>query len=828
MTDDPTKSLRSDTITVTGTSEPDFTYPSLPLDLSLESLLAHSQPPASSLKMTKSETDTASLAESWASLAETDTSHEDDIHSEHTDVGSLLDVHSSDDVHSVVDAEGHDDDGEPRHHSDTDDQESDISNSQQSLPFTPWDRSGFGVQQAPPDLSTSLPNAQLSDLHSTGPSRYNFRSPFNEHQRRDLSLRIHGTVNAEYTDGYTAMELSPRGLDLNTLDYFKVILLGTSIEQFRPEIQRKLGDVLVSQGGSSQFSSRGSVTRYHLVPNTFGPGAEPDFADLVAIDKQIDFDCYDQVEGSNLPFENDKTNLCLKNRSTSSELVSLFNGHDFVVNQPRWIAPDLAIVCLELDHTGKLDSSSLQMLKFTERHQIPRIVIRMDRGWTGDYGHIEHEGALFQSIQRISDEPLQDLRTALDFPVDMAAFLNLESPLLNKHIAYIVSHVGEDIRKTSPELPDYLDGNLGGKASKLPGGSRIALFSTRHFIPISLLTLTIFTTSLIGLLLSLLLPSPITSLSATSAMTDQYPLNLSTTSISSTSATLQAAPTSILGNTPQSLAALAKDDEAWQQQLESASVSRNEVTRDADSHFQVGIASASQLMVKLPKVASTSKKRSVLDVTLKRGEFTLPIILQELFDGVYSVTLEPRDSHGDIEVKLTMSNPTLTEMLTLSFGEPPFGKYDRLKTALKVIKSRAENRVACLTKQLTAAREGVPAHRFLNDVSVVSMTMKTYLRKIRATVPAADLPHDSMQLGVRSWVVDRLRIACTGLRNEVTAARSATLSRLLDVKEFALTHQMQTKVVVNGLACAQDRAQQVVSKAANRLRGLGLSRKTRG
>ncbi|KAK5060079.1 hypothetical protein LTR84_009963 [Exophiala bonariae] len=811
MTDEPTKSLRRGAITLTtASSEPDFTYPSLPLDLSLDSLLAHSQTPHSSFpKMTKSETDTASLAESWASLAETDISHEDDIHSEHTDVGSLLDVHSSEDVHSVIDAEIHDYAPDPDDHSETDDQESDISHSQKSLPFSPWDRSGFDAQQARSDLSTSLSNAQPSEHHPTTPPRYKVRSSFNEHQLRDLSLRIHGTVNADYSDGYTHMGLSSRGLDLNTLDYFKVILLGTSIEQFRPEIQRKLGDVLVSQGGSSQFSSRGSVTRYHLVPNTFGPGAEPDFADLVAIDKQIDFDCYDQVKGSNLPFENDKTNLCLKNRSTSSELVSFFNGRDFVVSQPRWIAPDLAIVCLELDHTGKLDSSSLQMLKFTERHQIPRIVIRMDRGWTGEYGHFEQEGALRQSLHKMSDKPFQNLQFSLNFPVDMAAFLNLESPLLNKHIAYIVSCADEDVRKDSPETTGYLDGIVEGKISKLPGGNITALFSTRHFVPIRLLALTIVATSVVGLLLSVLLPSPSSSLLARSALHNQFAQDISTTLISSSSATLQAAQTPLLGNTPLSLAALAKDDEAWQQQLESASVSRNEVTKDADNHFQVGIASANQLMVKLPKVATSSRKRSVLDVSLKREEISLPIILQELFDGVYSVTLEPRDSYGDIEVRLTMSNPQLTEMLTLSFGEPSFGRYERLKTVLKAVKSRVQNRATSLAKQATAARENIPSHRFLSEVGVAGMTVKAYFRKMWATIPGADLPYDL------------LKTAGDHLGNGLTAVRSVAA-----LKGSEFSQQMHTRVVVDGLACAQNRAQQVVAKAANRLKGMVLSRQT--
>lgn len=839
MTDDPTKRPRKETNTLNSVSlGPDFTYPSLPLDLSLDSLLAHSPNLASSssLTMTKSETDTASLAESWTSLAETDISHEDDVHSEHTDVGSLLDVHSSDDIHSVIDAECHDRDPDPGHNSDTDEHGSDISNSEPPLPFSPWDRSGLHAAQSFSDLGNSFTEAQPSDSRSTVPMHYSVENSFNEQENRELRRHLPG----RHYSGFTRMGLSTQGVDLNTLDYFKVILLGASIEQFRPEIQRKLGDVLVSQGGSSQFSSRGSVTRFHLVPNTFGPGAEPDFADLVAIDKQIDFDCYDQVEEKHLPHS--RTSLCLKNRSTASELVSLWNGREFVVSQPRWISPDLAIVCVELDNAGKLDSSSHQMINFTERHQIPRIVIRMDRGWAGDYGDILQDGALLQSIQKRSDQPPLGLQSTLEFPVDIAAFLNLESTLLNKHIAFVVSRVDDESPDISPGLTPYPDELREWMVSKLPKNV-VALSSTRHFVPVSIFSLTIITTSMIGLLLSFLLSSPMYHLSMPSTTTDQLLQNLSATAASSIPATLQVAQPSILSTALQSLAALARDDEAWQQQLESASVSRNEAMRDSDAHFQVGIASASQLMVKLPKAATTSRKRSVLDVSLKRGDAILPMILQELFDGVYSVTLEPHDSYGDVEVKLSMSNPQVTEVLTLSFGERSLGKLDRVKTAFDEVKSRARRTLACLTGQLAEARDDVPMHRLFHNLSVIGMTMKAHLRKVRVTLPAADMPHDGMELGVRSWVVDRLKMTGAEIRqvswygllrgqqllkaplNGFNAVRSATLGRLEDLKGSGITQQMRTKVVVNGLACAQDRAQQVVSRAANGLRGLRVNRK---
>lgn len=848
MTDEPVKGNRTETITLDRFSpEPDFNYPSLPLDLSLDSLLAHSSAPApsSSRTMTQSETDTSSLAESWASLAGTEYSHEDDVHSEHTDVGSLLDVHSADDVHSVIDAESHDHDHDQDHNpdqgSDEDDHGADVASPHLSLPFNPWDRSGLHIEQSPSGLGTTFDEVESPDSHPILSMHYTAETPFNEHENRALRRHLPDGINAELCFGVTRMGLSAQGLDLNTLDYFKVILLGTSIEQFRPEIQRKLGDVLVSQGGSSQYSSRGSVTRFHLVPNTFGPGAEPDFADLVAIDKQIDFDCYDQVDEKSLTHS--RTSLCLKNRSTSSEFVSLWNGRDFVVDHPRWIPPDLAIVCVELDSTGKLDHSSRNMIKFTERHQIPRIVIRMDRGWAGDYTDIQEEGALLQFIDTRSDQPLPDLHSLPKFPVDIAAFLNLESALLNKHIAFIVSRTNEASSRTAAGLSQYPDETTEEKATQ-PSNKIAAFLSGRHLLPITIFTLTIFLTSVVGLLFSLFLSSPTHPPSGFSAMTTPIPENLPTTVISSTPSTFQVTQTSFPSTAQQSLAALAKDEESWQQQLASASVSRTEMTRDSDTHFQVGIASASQLMVKLPKIATTSRKRSVLGVSLKRGEENLPVILQELFEGVFSVTLEPRDSYGDIEVNLTMSNPQITETLTLSFGDQSFRSHGKLKAVFNAVSSCAQESFARLTRQLTDGGEDIPAHKLVNDLNIVSMTVKAQLRKVRMTLSAAGFPHGDAQLGIRSLVANQLKIAGAGMRqvsrngllhgqrllkeplNRLATTRSSVLDRFQGISGSEIKQQIHTTVVVNGLASAQERAQDVVSRAANRLRWLRASRRT--
>lgn len=840
MTDEPAKGNRTETTTpIDFSSSPYFTYPSLPLDLSLDSLLAHSSTPSSSSVpiMTKSETDTSSLAESWASLTGTEFSHEDDIHSEHTDVGSLLDVHSSDDVHSVIDAEHQD----PDESSDEDGQGADAATSQQSLPFSQWDRPGLHIENSASNLRASFTEAEQSDSHATLPEYYHAENPFNEHENRALRRHLQGTVDAEQCFGATRMGLLAQGVNLNTLDYFKVVLLGRSIEQFRPEIQRKLGDVLVSQGGSSQCSSRGSVTRFHLVPNTFGPGAEPDFADLVAIDKQIDFDCYDQVD--EIGSSHSRTNLRLRNRSTSSEFVSIWNGRNFVVNHSRWISPDLAIICVELDSIGELDRCSHNMIRFTERHQIPRIVIRMDRGWAGNYGGIQEEGDLLQTIDTGSEQLPPDLQGAPKFPVDIAGFLNLDSALLNKHIAFIISRADEASSRAPPGITLYPNEPTEKKSNQPLG--RITFFLPARYSPLIIIfTTTIILTSMVGLLFSILLSLPAGSTSGLSTTTTQIAHSFPTVAISSTPTTLQTMQTSFPSASQQSLTALAQDDDAWQQQLASASVSRNEMTRDTDAHFQVGIASTSQLMVKLPKIATTIRKRSVLDVNLKRGEEILPVRMQELFDGVFSVTLEPRDSYGDIEVKLTMSNPPITETLTLSFGDQAVPSYDKLKTALNVVNGYAQEIIARLTRQVTEAREDIPAHKFVNDISTIGMTLKARLRKIRATVSAADLPHGNMQLGFRSWVVNHLKVAGAEVlqasRNRLvqgqrllkeplarfTVTRPTVLDLFQHVSAAEIKQQIHTTVVVDGLASAQGRAQYVVSRAASRLRRLKESLQT--
>jgi hypothetical protein len=777
----------------------DLDYPQIPLDLSLESLLAHSQPsPPSSQIMPASEANSSSLGDSWASLTDVESTNDDDLRSEHTDVGSLLDVHSSDDVQSVRE------DLDPSEGESTDEEDAGDT-STVDLGCTSVLRSS-AQRDAVVDLQhvhASQTSQDEKSTKATGQSPVYLHTttrPLTQDEAHKVSQRLGGERRSAGYISVMNMTLLEDGLDVNTFDYFKVVLLGKHVDQFRPEIQRKLGDALVSRRVTTD-ARRTSTSRFHLVPNSFGPGAEPDFADLVAIDKQIDFDCYDTVEEHGT-LGSDST-LVLKNSQTHSEVVSEWNGHTHLVANSRWTPPDLAVVCVHLDEKQRMDEESHALLKFVARHGIASIVVRMDRHWFGEYSDsIWKADSLYEDIEAANS---YCTRIFAKLPVDLAAFLNLDAAGLNKHIAFITSNNAEALTKEPVAKVSILD----KVHEKQPHALRLVFLHN-----LALIKNMLFVLWIIGVYIFLgahLWPVVYDTLSSTPSHTDKVAAADPGGQPQTWTSEIQSTLSSMSPET--TVRAL----QVGQQNLAVASVSVMPSKAEDAIHFQVGVAGDHQLVVRLLKVATNRKKQSPLTVGLKRKNRPISVAVHELFAGVYSIELQPRDAWGDVQVHLSMSDPDLSESLTVSFGDRSFIGHLQLKGTIDMFEKQFYDTMAALSKQPETLVQGIAQNmrsieeeiKVIVDASI--SPLKTHVgRRIHA------LQAEIYELAEAGTL--RSKEALKQFPNRVLHAHLAVCDLFAALDTAALKPQLDKTMVVEKLATAQERAQQIVANVKGQLR----------
>ena len=643
------QSIRSDLEQATTPAAPeprfDLEYPEIPLHLSLESLLAHSSSSSSCSTvsvMPPPEAGQRSLDDSWASLVGDESFSEDDIQSEHTDVGSLLDVHSSDDVRSTADGNNIND-VDFTDEEDLRDNLTEELGREDILGPQVWTESSSLCSTA--EQSRCLQHNYSPEVGSPSGTKHTIGRQLTEAEAQKLPLLYtKGLESAQYFS-VVQMPTFEDGVDLNTYNYFKVLLLGRHIEQFRPELQRKLGDTLVSQTATSAHPHPTSLTRFHLVPNSFGPGAEPDFADLVAIDKQIDFDCYDMISSTNT--NAGPSELVLSNSLTGTKITSTSNGSEFVVPTPRWTLPDLAIICVHLNEDNVMDEESCNMLAFVERHALPHVLLRMNRGWGGDYTRAALNDSLYETIEIQHNE--LTWKASPKLPVDIAAFLNLEATQLNKHLAFVLPATNA---RSARQLGDSAF-NAKEKAA--------SIFDNIPQLNASLLKNAFMILWVVGVYTFLGYHLwPIWSDPILGANSRDVTGNIGTEP--TMSHTLTQGPC-IVSST------LVKEVQATYPVVDmSAMTVVNNLAKDA-TRFQISVTGDRQLLVKLPKVALDRKKRSQLVVEVRRQNETIAVEIQELLEGVFSVQLQPHDAYGDIAVNLQMRKPQLRETLTISFGD---------------------------------------------------------------------------------------------------------------------------------------------------------------
>jgi len=250
----------------------------------------------------------------------------------------------------------------------------------------------------------------------------------------------------------------------------------------------------------------------------------------------------------------------------------------------------------------------------------------------------------------------------------------------------------------------------------------------------------------------------------------------------------------------------------------------------------VGVASDSQVMVKVPKMAMARKNRSALSVVLKRANHTVPALVQELFDGVFSIQLQPRDAYGDIEVNLTMSQPDLSETLTVSFGDQSMLQYLPVQRALDLIQKQFQV-LAALPSTLQYNGTGAAVQDFAVRVQRLTGEWRESAQDLWSRYPAwaqsTALKSSALQSRI-SQSAQTLYINVLGLVKEGTTHGRNFMGQLSDGSSKARlvvsglfksigmmrnrTLRLDMATAVDTVSSAQERAQQIISHAAAKLR----------
>jgi hypothetical protein len=293
-------------------------------------------------------------------------------------------------------------------------------------------------------------------------------------------------------------------------------------------------------------------------------------------------------------------------------------------------------------------------------------------------------------------------------------------------------------------------------------------------------------------------------------------------------------------------------------------------------HFQVGMIGGNQMLVKLPRTALGCKKRSGLEVVLTRANRPIPAVVEELFDGVFSVQLQPRDTYGDIEVNLIMSKPPLSENLTVSLDKHSKNDYKPLRKALRAVNGTLHDAVDSLwaylprwqsdmplqglpqvvgrLKELKETLEGLltshpmPVRSILNVMSTLQtqastradsvyadvawLTEKGFTQGRRMLKHVTDEIDDTGSAPLKmfksvahadvAWLTEKGfaqgRRMLKHVTGEINDTRAALFKIFKSVVPAELSPEPQPGLLTKKLGAAQGRARQVLSNAAGKLR----------
>ena len=634
-------------------------YPQILLEASFDSLLTHSFP--STPAIPPSNMDPAprtphpppSLSESWASISDAEYSHDEDLQSEVTDAGSLIDVHSANDIQSIT---GEDTPSEDE----SDDEEHEVGH---TIDRQETDMEASVVSKTPAASRLMVTPPKSDELVLVEPE-YNERDHVSVKHTittftAEEASRLHLPDSSQ--EGYVGtlhITLSRSVLRQGSSGTFRLLLLGQEYgDSVRSCLVSKVADALVA---SDSDSSRPSTpSRYHIIPDSFGPGSQPAAAEVIPIDRTLEVESFHSAV---LGGDQIKNNVLMCNDLTMDRLTSTWDEQHgkYVVSKADWQNPNLAIMLINSKDSADAKLSACSMMIFAKRHKIPMIVIRTDNDWNADSAPIIFSGTSAQLC--IEKQPLSRDSVIRQLPLDLNTFLNLNPAQLGRHIAYLLRKPTENIRKQAKaraEETSMLENEdrsekAAGYESTAKDFFRDAMAKLENTgLRQILRTIAIIAGTLFLLEWSMLLKSswnaryPVTApqvIHTPNVTAVSYVAPLSTVTWSASSLKSTSVPLAIGSATPPA------------------------------ATFSVETLGSSHLVVRTPPQKSDKQK---FGITVQRNEKKIAADTRMLFPSVWSVRLEPAQAYGDLKVCFATSKPPSKQCANVTFPEQSFASWMR-------------------------------------------------------------------------------------------------------------------------------------------------------
>ncbi|CAG8240044.1 unnamed protein product [Penicillium salamii] len=738
-------------------------YPTLPpTTASVEEWLSHSRP----TNMTSdrpSDHVPKSLSDSWATLSVSDIHSEDGSHSEQTDVGSLIDQASPDDVASLDERYSGSDASQDEDNQDDDDNDDDDGIGNEEV------QCEESVSQELPALFASRGSA-INDSTTTAKPSFSKASDSIEFVEPEMWPEIE-RVELKHTicilEGTAASELKRR-LPYNPTDSilmatvqqtmtkqsldldkpFRVLYVGHP--GFRNIILDKIGDVLVSSSGAGSEASSAESSRYHVVPTSFGAGAVPTFAELLPIHVQLVVD--ECVEATDDPHADRPNTLSLrfKNRPPCT---SAWNGIDYRVSSTSdWTLPDVAIIFISSSDDETALKTQHLAHTFLERHGIPAMVVSEEPLWNmGEEVVPLNHNSLHTCLE--SRHPLSGETAVLRrYPIDLKTFESITAGQLNRNLASLVGLYPRKTHKVTAHIPKPVQRHLFADLEKYPADWLPPSYATkaRELAP----TLRLATLALISVIavfigytaIKILVVFLAQCIVGTSLSSASLPVasQLPTASLPALDRANQT-PIAILPSSSVRLFQVSSVGSSISADVKLSTISSPQ-TQKKNDEFEFQVIGDYHVVIKPPQKFASSKKTPNFNISVQRQDKALPYELSALFEGVYTLKLNREDAYGLVNLTITpKSRRPVNQTIYLDFGTP-WLKISNWRCAAQEI-------TANIAKDLHTAQTGLTEvyGRFSTDLQVLMGDVVKKAHILRRD--AETLHHES--LSARDVVLSR-------------------------------------------------------------------------
>lgn len=687
------------------------------------------------------------LSESWATLSASDAHSEDGTRSEQTDLASLIDQTSVDEVASLDDQDRYSNSemgGNYEDHvevndganEDEDEDEDDDETDGESDSSDGGDNQGVYLGQESVSESQELPmlyhrfghaaddsglTTKSTGFRQSADSSIEFIEPANwpEANQVDLKHTVHIFDDAEAAKLKEKLSCDPehsvlsvtvqqtvtkQGLDVD--QPFRVLYVGNP--DYRNAILDKIGDVLVSNSRSSFDSTSTGSSRYHVIPTSFGAGAVPNFAELLPIHLQLIVDeCLEATAYSQFG-KPSNMNLRFKNRPSCS---SYWAGSEYRVSSTsKWVLPNVAIFFISSKDDGTALETQQTARAFMERHGVPAMIISETPLWATASDSIPLNNHSLHMCLESRNPQNGETAVVRRYPIDLQTFESITPGQLNRNLASLASAkspgLGAGASKFSMwrSLAALVKNDHYTNTQDLSSFIRLLVMAT-VLIVASSLGYTALTTVFVAL--SRLFSRPDASSLAPSSSSSVHTANVFPVDDSRHS--VQHLPSNdfqLLGNQA--------EDRSHLEELMGLALSSQARDDESPDAFELQVIGDCHVILKPPHWFLNTKKQPKFSVDVMRHESHLPYELSKLFDGVYALKVDREHAHGLVNVTISSaSKPPVQQTTLVDFGTP-WLKIANWKRAASAISSQFVKDLAVAQTSLSRAY-----NRLSTDLQVV-------------------------------------------------------------------------------------------------------------